>query len=122
MYRYIIKRVLLVIPTLLGAAALVFVLMRMVPGDVCVVRLGSSGGTLLSSAARTSANDFVDSIRMCPTPMVRVVTRAPEVPGPASALMDPSTLPRQRSPSTRMRLCDAPPVQFERTLTHRRGN
>src|ERR671923_1073063 len=45
MYFYIIKRVLLVIPTLLGAAALVFVLMRLVPGDVCVVRLGSSGGT-----------------------------------------------------------------------------
>jgi peptide/nickel transport system permease protein len=45
MYRYVIKRVLLVIPTLLGAAALVFVLMRLIPGDVCVVRLGSSGGT-----------------------------------------------------------------------------
>ena len=45
MYRYIFKRILLVIPTLLGAAALVFVLMRMIPGDVCVVRLGSSGGT-----------------------------------------------------------------------------
>jgi peptide/nickel transport system permease protein len=45
MYRYIIKRLLLVIPTLLGAAALVFVLMRLIPGDVCVVRLGSSGGT-----------------------------------------------------------------------------
>src|SRR5215510_12881221 len=45
MYRYIIKRVALVIPTLLGAAALVFVLMRLIPGDVCVVRLGSSGGT-----------------------------------------------------------------------------
>src|SRR5438105_2004352 len=45
MLRYVVKRVLLVIPTLLGAAALVFVLMRLVPGDVCVVRLGSSGGT-----------------------------------------------------------------------------
>jgi len=45
MGRYVIKRVLLVIPTLLGAAALVFVLMRLIPGDVCVVRLGSSGGT-----------------------------------------------------------------------------
>ena len=45
MLRYVIKRVLLVIPTLLGAAALVFVLMRLIPGDVCVVRLGSSGGT-----------------------------------------------------------------------------
>ena len=45
MYRYIVKRILLMIPTLLGAAALVFVLMRLIPGDVCVVRLGSSGGT-----------------------------------------------------------------------------
>ena len=45
MLKYVIKRVLLVIPTLLGAAALVFVLMRLIPGDVCVVRLGSSGGT-----------------------------------------------------------------------------
>ena len=45
MLKYVIKRVLLVIPTLLGAAALVFLLMRLIPGDVCVVRLGSSGGT-----------------------------------------------------------------------------
>jgi peptide/nickel transport system permease protein len=45
MLRYVIKRVLLVIPTLVGAAALVFILMRLIPGDVCVVRLGSSGGT-----------------------------------------------------------------------------
>lgn len=45
MYMYVIKRVLLVIPTLVGAAALVFLLMRLIPGDVCVIRLGSSGGT-----------------------------------------------------------------------------
>ena len=45
MYRYIIRRLLLVIPTLLGAAALVFLLMRLIPGDICVVRLGSGGGT-----------------------------------------------------------------------------
>jgi peptide/nickel transport system permease protein len=44
MYRYIVHRVLLVIPTLVGAAALVFVLMRLIPGDICVVRLGSGGG------------------------------------------------------------------------------
>src|SRR5260370_38492469 len=44
MYRYIIKRVLLVIPTLVGAAALVFLLMRLIPGDICGVRLGSGGG------------------------------------------------------------------------------
>jgi peptide/nickel transport system permease protein len=45
MYRYIVSRILLVIPTLLGAAALVFLLMRLIPGDICVVRLGSGGGT-----------------------------------------------------------------------------
>lgn len=44
MYQYVAKRVLLVIPTLVGAAALVFVLMRLIPGDICVVRLGSGGG------------------------------------------------------------------------------
>jgi len=43
MHRYIVTRLLLAIPTLAGAAALVFVLMRMVPGDVCVIRLGSGG-------------------------------------------------------------------------------
>jgi peptide/nickel transport system permease protein len=43
MYRYIVKRLLLAVPTLVGAAALVFVLMRLIPGDVCVVRLGSGG-------------------------------------------------------------------------------
>jgi peptide/nickel transport system permease protein len=45
MYQYVTKRVLLVIPTLIGAAALVFILMRLIPGDICVVRLGSGGST-----------------------------------------------------------------------------
>ena len=45
MYRYIIQRILLVVPTLIGAAALVFLLMRLIPGDICVTRLGSGGGT-----------------------------------------------------------------------------
>jgi peptide/nickel transport system permease protein len=43
MHRYIITRLLLAIPTLAGAAGLVFILMRLVPGDVCVIRLGSGG-------------------------------------------------------------------------------
>ena len=43
MHRYIVTRLLLAIPTLAGAAALVFVLMRLVPGDVCVIRLGAGG-------------------------------------------------------------------------------
>ena len=72
MYRYIIKRLLLVIPTLVGAAALVFLLMRLIPGDICVVRLGSGGGTFdeapsrpvmpsLGSFARCSCNSWISS-------------------------------------------------------------
>ena len=46
MYRYIVNRMLLVAPTLVGAAALVFVLMRLIPGDICMVRLGSGGASV----------------------------------------------------------------------------
>jgi peptide/nickel transport system permease protein len=49
-YRYIVTRLLLAVPTLVGAAALVFVLMRMIPGDICVIRMGS-GGSHVSEAA-----------------------------------------------------------------------
>src|SRR5688572_2763233 len=44
MLAYIVKRVLLMIPTLLGAAVLVFLLMRAIPGDVCVLRQATGGG------------------------------------------------------------------------------
>jgi peptide/nickel transport system permease protein len=37
---YILKRLLLIVPTLLGAAALVFVIMRVIPGDVALLILG----------------------------------------------------------------------------------
>jgi len=50
MYRYIVNRVLLMIPTLLGAAVLVFLLMRLIPGDICVVRLAAGGGTFNAHA------------------------------------------------------------------------
>ena len=43
MYVYIAKRMLLMIPTLFGAAVLVFCLMRLIPGDICVLRLASGG-------------------------------------------------------------------------------
>jgi len=43
MYLYVFKRVLLMIPTLFGAAVLVFLLMRLIPGDICVLRLASGG-------------------------------------------------------------------------------
>src|SRR6202046_148182 len=50
MHRYLVSRILLMFPTLLGAAALVFILMRLIPGDICLVRLGS-GGTSFSNSA-----------------------------------------------------------------------
>src|ERR1700733_14041430 len=50
MHRYLVSRILLMFPTLLGAAALVFILMRLIPGDICLVRLGS-GGTSFSASA-----------------------------------------------------------------------
>ena len=43
MYKYIAKRLMLMIPTLFGAAILVFFLLRMIPGDICEVRMAGSG-------------------------------------------------------------------------------
>ena len=43
MYKYTIQRVLLMIPTLIGAAILVFTLLRLIPGDVCMLRLAGEG-------------------------------------------------------------------------------
>jgi peptide/nickel transport system permease protein len=40
MRTYIIKRLLLIIPTLFGAAAVVFVIMRVIPGDVALLIFG----------------------------------------------------------------------------------
>jgi len=46
MLRYVIKRLLLMIPTLFGAAVLIFLLMRAIPGDICYLRLAAGGGTV----------------------------------------------------------------------------
>ena len=46
MYRYLIRRMLLMVPTLIGVAILVFILMRLIPGDIVEMRLGGEGGTV----------------------------------------------------------------------------
>ncbi|MBS0241725.1 MAG: ABC transporter permease [Proteobacteria bacterium] len=46
MLRYVAKRLLLMIPTLFGAAVLVFLLMRAIPGDICYIRMAGGGGTV----------------------------------------------------------------------------
>src|SRR5262252_4365072 len=43
MRRYILKRLLLMIPTLLGVAALVFFLLRVLPGDIVELKYAGSG-------------------------------------------------------------------------------
>ena len=40
MRTYILKRILLMVPTLLGAATLVFLIMRVIPGDVALLIFG----------------------------------------------------------------------------------
>lgn len=52
MFAYVVKRLLLMIPTLFGAAVLVFLLMRLIPGDICVLRLASGGGSMDPSVLR----------------------------------------------------------------------
>ncbi len=58
MYRYIVKRLLLMIPTLFGAAVLVFTLLRLIPGDTCELRLAGSGGYFDQSALDICRHDM----------------------------------------------------------------
>jgi peptide/nickel transport system permease protein len=46
MLRYSINRILLMIPTLIGVAMLVFFLLRIVPGDVVEIKLRGDGGSV----------------------------------------------------------------------------
>jgi peptide/nickel transport system permease protein len=46
MLRYTVNRVLLMIPTLIGVAVLVFFLLRVVPGDIVEVKLRGDGGSV----------------------------------------------------------------------------
>src|SRR5882672_458083 len=49
MATYIAKRLLLIVPTLLGAAALVFVIMRVIPGDVALLIFGGDAGSQIDA-------------------------------------------------------------------------
>lgn len=44
MWQYIVKRLLLMIPTLIGAALLIFLLMNAIPGDVALLIIGGDQG------------------------------------------------------------------------------
>jgi peptide/nickel transport system permease protein len=51
MVTYIIRRILLMIPTLLGAVTLIFLLMRLLPGDVALYILGSGESSEINKQA-----------------------------------------------------------------------
>src|SRR5689334_5451509 len=51
---YILKRLLAMIPTLLGVAILIFVLLRIVPGDVVEARFLAQGSQFVSQEGMTA--------------------------------------------------------------------
>ena len=46
MARYVVKRLLLMVPTLLGVAVMIFFLMRVVPGDIVELRFAGEGASV----------------------------------------------------------------------------
>jgi peptide/nickel transport system permease protein len=52
MRTYVLKRLALMVPTLLGVATIVFVLLRIVPGDVVLLRLAGEGGRVAEEVLR----------------------------------------------------------------------
>jgi peptide/nickel transport system permease protein len=53
MRTYFFTRLVLVVPTLLGVATIVFVLLRVVPGDVVLLRLAGEGGRVAEETLRS---------------------------------------------------------------------
>ena len=43
MWQYVLKRLILMIPTVIGAAFVIFFLLRALPGDVCELKMGGEG-------------------------------------------------------------------------------
>ena len=58
MLRYTINRVLLMIPTLIGVAVLVFFLLRVVPGDIVEVKLRGDGGNVSQEVVEMERKRF----------------------------------------------------------------
>ncbi len=58
MHKYLVKRILMMVPTLLGAGIFIFFLLRLIPGDICVARLGGSGAFFDESALEQCRINF----------------------------------------------------------------
>ena len=44
MWQYVLKRLVMMIPTIIGAAIVIFFLLRLMPGDICEMKIGADGG------------------------------------------------------------------------------
>jgi peptide/nickel transport system permease protein len=58
MWKYLLKRFLLMFPTLLGVAVVIFVLIRVIPGDVVEVRLSGDRGAVSDEVLRQERARF----------------------------------------------------------------
>lgn len=58
MHKYLVKRILMMVPTLIGAGIFIFFLLRLIPGDICVARLGGSGAFFDESALEQCRINF----------------------------------------------------------------
>ena len=63
MRTYVAKRLLLIVPTLLGVAALVFFIMRVIPGDVTLLILGGDQAGRIDPAQIAHTQSFVGFAR-----------------------------------------------------------
>jgi peptide/nickel transport system permease protein len=73
MLRYAINRILLMIPTLLGVAVLVFLVLRVVPGDIVEVKMTSEGG-LYTEEQIQAERERLGLADPLPTQFVRYMT------------------------------------------------
>ena len=53
MHKYLVKRILMMAPTLIGAGIFIFFLLRLIPGDICLARIGGTGGFFDQAAIDT---------------------------------------------------------------------
>ena len=58
MWKYVVKRFFLMIPTLLGVAVLIFLLMRVVPGDIVELRLAGDSGSVSEELLKSERARF----------------------------------------------------------------
>ena len=80
MYTYIVKRMLMLFPTLFGAAVIIFLLLRLIPGDVCLLKFGGEGGYVGDDGVpRLNVLDLQMLIRRSSKPVIAAVA------GPAVA-------------------------------------